>query len=142
MLSAFASAKFSRFTAFRRSWMQVPNYSWVAADYPVHRSWCFMDTHARSFAKYFEAVMALYVTRQEIHALQGSDPCLFAHSLARFWTSLRNPDCERGQATKNQGPICCAMVRATKNIFHIDLRRSGAAWTLLGNSLGLNGLVR
>jgi len=28
-----------------------------------------------------------------------------------------------------------------KNIFHIDLRRSGAAWTLPGNSLGLKGLV-
>lgn len=61
---------------------------------------------------------------------------------ARLWTSLRNPkDCKRGQATKNPGPIWRAMVRATKNIFHIDLRRSGAAWTLPGNSLGLNGLV-
>jgi len=30
--------------------------------------------------------MAPYVTRQEIHPLQGSDPCLFAHFLeARFW---------------------------------------------------------
>ena len=45
-----------------------------------------MDTHARSLAKYFEGVMAPYVTRQEIHALQGSDPYLFAHFLeARFW---------------------------------------------------------
>ena len=60
---------------------------------------------------------------------------------ARLWTSLRNPkDCKRGQATK-RGPIWCAMIRVKKNIFHIGLRRSEAAWTLPGNSLGLNGLV-
>ena len=63
----------------------------------------------------------------------------------RLWTSLQNPkDCRHGQATKNPGPISCAMVRATTEVIwnsrpfaNGDARRYRESWEAWGDSRGL-----